>query len=309
MAVSYERLLELQELYEQLKIRLRDIDDKYSLDYVEPKLDMPESLNLQKLEYTPKTEEELLAIAEQAVAVVIISKLRGVERTYSSQLKSLSLKLDKLNVTLEQKILARSEQYAARRKEIQRKLINNGLVFSSVGDKYYNLANEEFMSDTSKITDEVNAERSLINQEETNAEALYREACASLEEEKQARIAEKLQKLLDEEEKLRISIEKYNNSLEEKEQKYQASRARAYESAQRAAYNRVYNNAKLYLQMGETGYRQLIMYEKYAVCQDVFYPLRREEANTILQFDAFLINSLGKYYDSFVNWINTTLLP
>lgn len=309
MAVSYERLLELQALYEQLKIRVLQIDDKYSLDYVEPELDMPDSLNLQKLEYTPKTEEELTALAEQAVAATIISKQNSAERTYLAKLKSLSLKQDKLNVKTQQTISDRADEYAKKREEIHQKLVNNGLYFSTVGNKYYNLANQEYIQDVNKLTAEGEAERDFINREITDAEALYNETLASLEEEKQARIADKLQKLIEAEEKLRISIEKYNNSLEEKEQKYQASRAKAYENARKNAYNRAYNNAKLYLEMGETGYRQLIQKEKYAVCQDAFYALRREEANTILQFDSFLLSHLGIYYDTFVEWINLTLLP
>ena len=68
-------------------------------------------------------------------------------------------------------------------------------------------------------------------------------------------------------------------------------------------------NAKLYAQLGETGLRQLVTREKYAVCQDAFFPLRREEAQAILTFDSFLRSHLGVYYDSFVAWINTTLLP
>lgn len=309
MAVSNERLLELQQLYEQLKLTMIDIDEKYSIEYVAPKLDMPDSLNLQKLEYTPKTQEELQALAELAVEAVIIAKLRSVERTYSSKLKSLALNLEQLNLNYEKKVATRTEQYADERKEIRRKLILHGLVFSTTFNNYYQIAHEEFLADSEKINNQADAERELISKQQADAEQLYQESCASIEEERQARVNDKLQKLIDDEEDERVRIEKYNNSLEEKEQKYQASRAKAYETANRYAYNRAYKNAQLYLQAGETAYRQLIMQEKYIVCKNAFYPLRREEANLILQFDSALINNLGKYYSSLVDWINTTLLP
>lgn len=307
--ITTERLKELQQLYENLKLRVKEIDDKYSLEYVEPKLDMPESLNLQKLDYTSKTSKELSALAEQAVAPTMVSKQSAIERAYSTKLKSAALKRDKLKNETDKSIAQAGVDFANTLEEIKRKLINNGLVFSTVGNKYNTQANEDYKELMRKIAQESDIEATHIRQEETDAESLYHQSLASLEKERQARIADKLQKLSDEEEKLRISIEKYNNSLEEKEQKYQASRAKAYENARKAAYNRAYNNAKLYLEVGETGYRQLIQREKYAVCQDMFYPLRRGEAQTILTFDSFLVNNLGTYYSAFVDWINTVLIP
>ena len=303
-----QHVQELAERYAQLKVRVMDVDDKYSIEFVEPKLDMPDSLNLQKLEYTPKTDEELEVMAEEAVAAIIISKQRAIERSYSSKLKSLNVKSDKLTLTLSKAVSSTSEDYAKKKEAVRLKLINNGLVFSTVGNKYNTLLSEEHSSSIKKIVDYGERERGLINQEQKNAEEVYNESCVSLDKERQARIAEKIQKLKEAEENLRLSIEKYNNSLEEKEQKYQASRAKAYENARRAAYNRAYNNAKLYLEMGESGYRRLVQQEKYAVCQDFFYPMSKEDAKTILSFDSFLRNHLGTYYDTLVDWINHTLI-
>ena len=309
MAITNERMNELVELYDRLKVRVREIDDKYSLEYVEPKLDMPDSLNLQKLEYNPKTEEELMALAEQAVVAAIISKQSSIERAYSAKLKGLTLKLNKLKNKTDQANAQAGENYNEKLKEIHNKIVNNGLVFSTVERKYSMQANADYNDVLNKIVEDSEAETALISQEEVDAEELYQQSLAALDEEKQAKIADRLNKLMDDEEKLRISIEKYNNSLEEKEQKYQASRAKAYENARKAAYTRAYNNAKLYLEAGEIGYRQLIQKEKYAVCQDMFYPLRREEAKAILNIDSFLLNNLGTYYSAFVDWINATLLP
>ena len=194
-------------------------------------------------------------------------------------------------------------------KDIRAKLVNNGLIFSTITTKYEGQAQQDYQDKSEQIAAESEGALALIAQQQEDADAIYQESCESLEQEKQARITQSYQKLLEAEETLARNIQKYNTSLDEKEAKYQASRAKAYESARRAAYDRAYNNSKLYLQLGETGYRQMIQKEKYAVCQDTFYPLRREEANAILSYDSFLVAHLGVYYDAFVDWINMTLLP
>ena len=309
MAVSTERFYELLALYDALKVRVLKVDEKYSLDYVEPELDMPDSLNLQKLTFTPKTEEELLVLAEQSVAPTILSKQATIDKNYTTKLNSIASKQAQNNnnaTTQMDKLLV---QYEENCENIKKKVKRNGLVFSNVTDKYLSLELDAHSKRVQNKTEEFNRNSEVLTQEQTDAEAVYKETCAALEKEKQARIADAYQKLLDEQEKERVSIEKYNNSVEEKEQKYQAARARAYENARRAAYNRAYDNAKLYQALGETGYRQLVTREKYAVCQDAFFPLRREEAETILSIDSFLRSHLGIYYSSFVDWVKTTLLP
>ena len=300
-------MYELIDLYAKLKVRVLKIDEKYSIDYVEPELDMPDSLNLQKLEFTPKTESELYAIAEQTVAATILAKQASIDKSYAAKLNTIASKLaqNSNNATTQlDKLVA---QYEENCENIKKKAMSNGLVFSTVTDKYLSLELQSHSKRVLSKTEEFNRKSEEIVQQQADAETAYNQSCAALEEEKKARIEAAYQKLVDAQEKERISIEKYNNSLEEKEQKYQAARAKAYESARNAAHARAYNNSKLYAELGETGYRQLIMREKYAVCQDAFYPLRREEAQSILTFDSFLRSHLGIYYDSFVTWINTTL--
>lgn len=309
MAVSDERLNELYALYNEIKRRCQVIDNKYSLDTVPPDLDMPESLNLQKLVYTPQTEEQLRAAAEQSIAATVLSKQRSIEKTYSSKLKSLSLQKDKLLADADAKLNAALADFNAEKEEIARKLVDNGLVFSTVGVKYNKLASDRYNEQAKTISAYLLAEQKALTTQETDAQQLYDESCASLDEEKQARIDEAYRKLTEKEEKERISVEKYNNSLEEKEQRYQATRAKAYESAWRAQQNMALQNAKTYAELGETGYRDLIQREKYGVCTQAFSQVNREEANTMLSFDGFLRSSLGSYYSAFVNWINTVLLP
>ncbi len=309
MAISVERMRELLALHDELMRRCQIVDDKYSLIAVEPHLDMPDSLNLVKLVFEPKTPEQLNEIAEQAVAVVMLSKQRSVERSYSSSIKSISLQKSQLNSRTEAKSRAALADFNNEKASIERKVIDNGLYFSNVANRYNAEANKRYNENMMSILSESSAENELLARKEADAEALYNESVALLEEERTARIGEKLQKLADSEEKERLAIEKYNNSLEEKEQRYQYSKAKAYEAAFRAQQNKALQNAKIYAELGEVGYRDLIEKEKYAVCTDGCAALTRSEGNAIISFDSFFKSSLGNYYSAFVNWINTVLPP
>ena len=309
MSISTQRLSELTELYSDIKESFRLVDEKYSLVAAEPQLDMPESLNLKKLAYTPKTQEELNAAAELSTAAAILSKQNSVERSYSAKLKSISQKQAEVLSDADMKANESVEAFNAEKEEIARKLVDNGLVFSTIAVKFNDLASQHHIKRMEKISSRVDHRTKLIESEQADAEQLYTESCEALQREKEARIAEALRRLAEEEEKQRIAVEKYNNSLEEKEQKYQASRARAYESAYRARQNTALQNAKLYAELGETGYRDLIQKEKYSICVKQCAALTREEGNALLGFDGFLRTELGSYYSTFVNWVNTALIP
>lgn len=308
MAISSSRLAELQDLYAKLKVRVLAVDRKYSLDYVEPQLDMPESLNLQKLTFTAKTPAELTALATQEVEASYIAKQRSLDSNYANKLKSYIARLAELTEKYDKKQRDLMDQFIIDIRSTKRKLINNGLLFSTVyNDALYEI-NNKLNDDSNSLIAESSRYKQIVKDEQSATETAYKQSCASLEKEKQAKIKQVYQKLLEADEKLRVSIEKYNNSLEEKEQKYQASREKAYQSARNAEYDRMYNAAKIYAELGETGYTRRILQEKYAICQDAFWPLRREEAQTILTFDSFLRTQLDAYYSTFVNWINTALI-
>ena len=309
MAISSERLQELLEIYNALKARIILVDEKYSLDFVEPKLDMPDSLNLTKLTYTPKSEDELRDIAEQKAVPALFAKQAAIDQAYNTKDKNLYIKIDKLKLTKDKKLAALQEALDESLADIHNRLVNNGLIFSTISTKYEGQARQDYNNKSAQLNQDTEQEIALIKKEQDELEKIYIERCLNVREELALRIEQNYQKLLEEEEKLQRSIEKYNTGLDEKEQKYQASRARAYENARRAAYARAYNNSKLYMEMGEVGYRRMIEKEKYAVSQDAFFPLRRDEANAILAMDSFLVAHLGTYYSAFEAWVNTTLLP
>lgn len=309
MAITVEHLIELQKLYDQLKERILLIEKKYSLDVQEPTLDLPERLNLEKLTYEPKTEQVLLALAEQKVGATILSKQASLNKNYSDKLKSISTKKDQLQLKYSTLFNNMATGFSDQLDDIKRKVINHGLIFSTVADKYRNQAQSAYKASMAAQTQQYNSELAIINNEQTATSEAYNQSLTALEQERQSRIDYAYTQLVEAEQKQQESIEKYNNSLEEKEQKYQASRAKAYEAARKTEENRVYKLVEMYAKIGATAYVQMVEKEKYSTTQDVMYPLSRDDAKLMLTFDSFLKTHLGSYYSTLVSWINTTLLP
>ncbi|MCH5160049.1 MAG: hypothetical protein J1F66_04285 [Clostridiales bacterium] len=307
-SITQERLKELLEIYAKLKEEIIEIDNKYSLTYVEPEIVLPDSLNLQKMTYTPKSVEELNELAEQYVAAAIISKQRGLDSNYSTKLKTLGRKRTEAARDLTEKLKKADNDYAEALEKLQKKLINNGLLFSTTASKYRETALADYANQKNECNLSYTQDLSAIDTEENDLEAVYKESCEKLEEEKQALITKRYQVLVEAEEKAKTNVDKYNNGIEEKEQRYQYTRAKFIESMRRAERDRVLTMTKLYLQLGEVSYRDRMLREKYSAAQDAFWPLRRNEANVLLSYDSFLNFHLESYYSTFVDWVNTSLL-
>ena len=309
MAVTPERLAELLEIYNAMKVRIEAIDQKYRLDYVDPEIIIPDSLYLEKMKYEPKTEEELNSLAEQYVAAAVLSKQRSLDSTYSTKVKSISRKRSAAGKDLADKLKRIDQDYAKALADVERKLTNNGLLFSTTATAYREQAYDNYNQQKTDCNLNYDADIQALDDEERDLDEVYQQSCSQLNEEKQALITKQYQALLTSENKAKLAVEKYNNNVDEKEQRYQVTRAKFIESMRRAERDRVLDMTKLYLQLGDVTYRDRMVREKYAVAQDAFWPLRRDEANVLVDYDTFLMYHLEKYYSTFVDWVNTALLP
>lgn len=307
-SITQERLRELLEIYAKMKVDIIQIDEKYRLTYKEPEIDIPDSLNLEKMTYTPKSEEELRDLAEQYCAPTILSKQRSLDSSYATKLKSLTRKRSDVMRELTDELKKADEDYAVALEKLRVKLTNNGLLFSTTASGCREAALADYTNQKAECNKNYSQDISAIVDEENDLEAVYNESSSQLEQEKQALIEKRYQALLEAEQKSKVNVDKYNNGIEEKEQRFQMTRAKFIESMRRAERDRVLTMTKLYLQLGEISYRDRMLREKYAKAQDYFWPLRRNEAQALLGYDSFLSVHLESYYSTFVDWVNNALL-
>ena len=307
MSISTERAQQLLQLFEQLKQTILDIDKKYSLNYQEPQLDLPPSLDLQPLEYVPKTQEQLVALARADVSPNHTNKVRNLEQSYLRQKQSLEGKKLRLAESSRKKLEDLLKKYNEDIKKLRRRLVNNGLIYSSVVTKYNDDALQGY---NEQVSQSITHFDNLLDEVDVQLEQLqsrYNQGLNSLDDELGLRIHQRLQELLLAEQKEQERIAKYNTTLSEKETKYQASCQKALEYARQSEYDRALKAAQLYAQLGESGVEAQKISEKYNYCKQYFRTWLKEEALFVIQSDSFLSGHLGNYYVSLVDWVNANL--
>ena len=132
MAISADRLLQLQQEFVPVKNKIDQIDRKYSLDYNEPLLDMPESLDLPKLEYTPKSESELRAIADEQTYASYLAETRRLQKSNALNIAGIDKRIANSEEKTRAKIALLLQSLNERNKDIQTKMTNCGMLFSTV---------------------------------------------------------------------------------------------------------------------------------------------------------------------------------
>ena len=307
MSISTERAQQLLQLFEQLKQTILDIDKKYALNYQEPQLDLPPSLDLQPLEYVPKTQEQLVALARADVSPNHTNKVRNLEQSYLRQKQSLEGKKLRLAESSRKKLEDLLKKYNEDIKKLRRRLVNNGLIYSSVVTKYNDDALQGY---NEQVSQSITHFDNLLDEVDVQLEQLqsrYNQGLNSLDDELGLRIHKRLQELLLAEQKEQERIAKYNTTLSEKETKYQASCQKALEYARQSEYDRALKAAQLYAQLGESGVEAQKNSEKYNYCKQYFRTWLKEEALFVIQSDSFLSGHLGNYYVSLVDWVNVNL--
>ncbi len=307
-AITQERMLELIAIYDALKVKVEAVDRKYSLDYHEPLIDMPESLNLTKLEFIPKTEQELTELANRQVEATYISKQRQLDTSKNNSMQSINKKYADLAEELRVKSQTLLNNYNAACDKLKIKLINNGLMYSTVNSKANAQARDDYDKSVRELNAQYDVKREQIDDEKKYIETSYTQNCLSLADEQKAAALKVYDSLVESQYKEEQSVDKYNTGLDEKEAKYQAARAKAIEYAWEAEYDRAFNAAKLYQQMGANGFQEMKLTEKLNLCKQAFMPLKRNEAQTLLTVDSFLKTHLLDYYSAFVDWINYALI-
>lgn len=305
MAISASRLEQLRQEFIPVKNQIDKIDRKYSLDYVEPLLDMPQSLDLPRLTYTPKTEQQLSTLANQNTYASYVSNLNRLANTKASNLR----RIDKQLLALEEKNRATLAKLLSEHDReldnVNNKMINAGLMFSTVIERVKSDIRKDYERKVAQSNASADNDRNALQAEREQIEADYAEALAGAEAQRQAKIQAEYIRLLKAEQAEQTRVAKYNAQLDEKEKKYLMSRAKALESAKQAEYNRAYAAKKLYQQMGAVGYEEAVLWEKYNVFTKHFSSFtKREEALALVQGDAYVQGHLKQYYSTLLDWIN-----
>lgn len=308
MAVSAERFRVLCEEFKPVKQRIADIDRKYSLTYVEPDLDIPESLGLPLLEFTPKTEQELLSAATEQTEASHLAALSRLDSGKAAKLASVDRQISDLEEQTRTKLAGMLSSLNKETDAINKRIVNAGMIFSTTAERLkaklrydYEKQAEECNQSAANDLQTLTSRREQINSD-------YDESVASLNSQRQAKLNVAYDKLVKSDRAEQTRVDKYNNAVSEKETKYKLTRARALEAIKQAEYNRSFAAKKLYQQMGATGYEEAMLWEKYNVFIAHFSSFTvREEALVLIQTDSYVRGHLKQYYSTLLEWVNLNI--
>jgi len=306
MAISQERALELVAYYEEIKKSIREVEHKYSLTEYEVDLGFPETLGLEKLSFTPRTEAEIAAQAEAAAQEKCASKRASIEKAFADLRASIAQQQLAADESHRQKVAQIASDYSKNCKDYRHKAVNVNLLYSTVFEKA--LAN--FLESHNSALDEqitrYDAQNVAFAKKEEDGRQTYEQQLALLEEQRAVICRNLAEDMRKKDKKQADAVQKYNNNVDEKEKKYKFSCIRATEYAIQAERDRALAAARLYAQLGETGLQQRKKLDKLQVAKQMLVRVYREEALFIMSLDGFLRNELQEYYSTLEDYINMT---
>ena len=177
-------------------------------------------LNLTRLEYTEKTEQELI----QKAIVLLSAEHERQKINYQNELDEKILELNQKILLLEQNLASQIESitkmYDESIAKVENQAVKAGLINSSiVADKTVVLEegkNQKIVLATQEKDEKVSsilAEIESLNLKKSNCNEYFSQI-------HQSEIDAKVIELIDEQEQKKVDVFKYNNSLDEKEQRY-----------------------------------------------------------------------------------------
>ena len=237
--MSIRELEDASKVYKKLLDDMEKVDKKYSTEYQEQKVDAPDSLGLEKLSYTLPTEEEAKKSATQYYSA---GKAKDVSEINLSTEKTLKGLEEEAKNVLEQAVKKQTQIDVDRQKDLktanystQVKNLTNSSIKTGMMDKVNTLA-EQALNTLKQDTDNMLVD---IETKKGDAKTLEQRRLEELEKIYAEKIAQKITEILSEAQKEADAVTKYNNSVDEKEAKYQKSLASQLAELEKQEWQRV----------------------------------------------------------------------
>lgn len=294
---------ELEAKYQDLLAKMRQIDNKYSTEYVDPSLDLPESLGLEKKEFTMPTTEELTEKAEQQHQAEYTEKQYEIIINEKQDKAELEEELQQTNTSGAEEETKLNEQYITDSNKLLKNCVKCGIMRSSIYALHQEKLFAELQQDIEKVkqetADKVDELSQKIAQVIADAQAERENLQTVFEQQVQATVTE----LLDQAYQQKADVLEYNNDVEQKENEYKFDRERAIFDAYMDESDRAFKAAELLAELGEVGLENQKYKEKVSLAKNFLGAMPKEDALYLLEHGEELKGHLGEYYAYVVDYI------
>lgn len=288
---------------EELKDKIKNIDDKYKLDLTFDSTQDDISLNLERQKYSRPSDEEIRKQAEDSLKSYEDKEQKGIENEYAAGNRKLDEESQKLGGDFESQSKKIEQTYENAKESNKNTFIRRGLSRSSIMqenlknlDESKNAAQDTLAKELKQNLEKITIERDLLETQKQSALESFNIAYA-------VKLSEKINKLTESAKQAEDAVAKYNNQLEEKEKKFALSQQE---------HNIKQDNQKLkdnkfvldYInEYGRVGLDWLIAKEKLTAAKDSIKGLSKEQALAQIERDGYRDILGDSVYKSLINYI------
>lgn len=288
---------------EELKDKIKNIDDKYKLDLTFDSTKDDISLNLERQKYSRPSDEEIRKQAEDSLKSYEDKEQKGIENEYAAGNRKLDEESQKLGGDFESQSKKIEQTYENAKESNKNTFIRRGLSRSSIMqenlknlDESKNAAQDTLAKELKQNLEKITIERDLLETQKQSALESFNIAYA-------VKLSEKINKLTESAKQAEDAVAKYNNQLEEKQKKFALSQQE---------HNIKQDNQKLkdnkfvldYInEYGRVGLDWLIAKEKLTVAKDSIKGLSKEQALAQIERDGYRDILGDSVYKSLINYV------
>ena len=288
---------------EELKDKIKNIDDKYKLDLTFDSTKDDISLNLERQKYSRPSDEEIRKQAEDSLKSYEDKEQKGIENEYAAGNRKLDEESQKLGGDFESQSKKIEQTYENAKESNKNTFIRRGLSRSSIMqenlknlDESKNAAQDTLAKELKQNLEKITIERDLLETQKQSALESFNIAYA-------VKLSEKINKLTESAKQAEDAVAKYNNQLEEKEKKFALSQQE---------HNIKQDNQKLkdnkfvldYInEYGRVGLDWLIAKEKLTAAKDSIKGLSKEQALAQIKRDGYRDILGDSVYKSLINYV------
>ncbi len=288
---------------EELKDKIKNIDDKYKLDLTFDSTKDDISLNLERQKYSRPSDEEIRKQAEDSLKSYEDKEQKDIENEYAAGNRKLDEESQKLGGNFESQSKKIEQTYENAKESNKNTFIRRGLSRSSIMqenlknlDESKNAAQDTLARELKQNLEKITIERDLLETQKQSALESFNIAYA-------VKLSEKINKLTESAKQAEDAVAKYNNQLEEKEKKFALSQQE---------HNIKQDNQKLkdnkfvldYInEYGRVGLDWLIAKEKLTAAKDSIKGLSKEQALAQIERDGYRDILGDSVYKSLINYV------
>lgn len=288
---------------EELKDKIKNIDDKYKLDLTFDSTKDDISLNLERQKYSRPSDEEIRKQAEDSLKSYEDKEQKGIENEYAAGNRKLDEESQKLGGDFEAQSKKIEQTYENAKESNKNTFIRRGLSRSSIMqenlknlDESKNAAQDTLAKELKQNLEKITIERDLLETQKQSALESFNIAYA-------VKLSEKINKLTESAKQAEDAVAKYNNQLEEKEKKFALSQQ---EHNIKQDNQKVKDNKFVldYInEYGRVGLDWLIAKEKLTAAKDSIKGLSKEQALAQIERDGYRDILGDSVYKSLINYV------